>query len=611
MKKVIFLFVLTISVINAKWVDTQPTMGEYASLLRAIEGFGFNKYKDYTDDKLFYKYKNNLKTNKVKYAQGVYQLTEAHIRKLIKLYNLNMTVTWTDANKYSNRNTWVKASNQALLFMYGFQDAVKDVKSIGKVPTVMNLWLHHNLGPDSFRMYTGLKTKYGLLTRSNFRLYMKRNMPYINQLSNGPRGVVYKFSSKEDYYNGWSTVIENWHNRKHNIKQVFNDDINTMFPNKEASFETFKEWLISIQGYNSDDYLDKRLFYSAGKSSVCKGMFQFSKNNILETLAHFKHLDKVKTIKVNWDDNDKLTSRNNWFTKENQLYILKLRYRWNVVLLKKKGIKPSNLNMWTAWHLGLEPLKFIKTGDNDFGVKYTTITAMQHMDQKMPFETMFLTSGEYEETRRYEVEGIESYQLAWANVMSGWHKLRNKTVTKKVVLKLKLTVGKTKFHMERLKGVNPALVSVIKQMKKDGVQFVVVTGNRTPIEQVKKVLHGFSYALHWGRHLSGNAVDIVPVYNGRAHHERKTKLERRLWTNLINNFFKAKKKAGIKIRIISFGKSKKWDYGHFQINNKQKMSKARFIQLVKLAGGTSLYNKMCCKLNRHRVKKGLTKISKI
>lgn len=62
-----------------------------------------------------------------------------------------------------------------------------------------------------------------------------------------------------------------------------------------------------------------------------------------------------------------------------------------------------------------------------------------------------------------------------------------------------------------LKGVNPDLVKVIRRaLELTTVDFIVIEGLRTQSRQKELVATGKSQTMN-SRHLSGNAVDIIPV----------------------------------------------------------------------------------------------------
>lgn len=62
-----------------------------------------------------------------------------------------------------------------------------------------------------------------------------------------------------------------------------------------------------------------------------------------------------------------------------------------------------------------------------------------------------------------------------------------------------------------LKGVKPALVNVIRRaLELSPVDFIVIEGLRTQARQKELVATGKSQTMN-SRHLTGNAVDIIPV----------------------------------------------------------------------------------------------------
>lgn len=68
----------------------------------------------------------------------------------------------------------------------------------------------------------------------------------------------------------------------------------------------------------------------------------------------------------------------------------------------------------------------------------------------------------------------------------------------------------------RLEGVHPDLVKVIElAITRSPVDFVVVEGLRTPERQKELFDKGASKTLN-SRHLTGHAVDIAPVVDGRV-----------------------------------------------------------------------------------------------
>jgi len=65
-----------------------------------------------------------------------------------------------------------------------------------------------------------------------------------------------------------------------------------------------------------------------------------------------------------------------------------------------------------------------------------------------------------------------------------------------------------------LVGVNPRLVDVVRRAKEiSEVDFIVIEGLRTKARQAELVAKGASTTLN-SRHITGHAVDIVPVIGG-------------------------------------------------------------------------------------------------
>lgn len=70
--------------------------------------------------------------------------------------------------------------------------------------------------------------------------------------------------------------------------------------------------------------------------------------------------------------------------------------------------------------------------------------------------------------------------------------------------------------LAKLKGVHPDLVRVIKRAAKDSkVDFMVVEGLRTLARQKELLKAGATKILN-SRHITGHAVDLVPLINGKA-----------------------------------------------------------------------------------------------
>lgn len=70
--------------------------------------------------------------------------------------------------------------------------------------------------------------------------------------------------------------------------------------------------------------------------------------------------------------------------------------------------------------------------------------------------------------------------------------------------------------LKALEGVHPDLVKVVLwAIKITDIDFVVVEGRRTPARQAELVKAGASKTLR-SRHLTGHAVDIVPLLGGKV-----------------------------------------------------------------------------------------------
>ncbi len=70
--------------------------------------------------------------------------------------------------------------------------------------------------------------------------------------------------------------------------------------------------------------------------------------------------------------------------------------------------------------------------------------------------------------------------------------------------------------LSRLKGVHPDLVRVIKRAAQiTKVDFAVVEGLRT-LERQKELLKAGATKILRSRHITGHAVDVVPLVDGKA-----------------------------------------------------------------------------------------------
>lgn len=70
--------------------------------------------------------------------------------------------------------------------------------------------------------------------------------------------------------------------------------------------------------------------------------------------------------------------------------------------------------------------------------------------------------------------------------------------------------------LKSLEGVHPDLVKVVKRaIQITDIDFVVIEGRRTPARQAELVKAGASKTMK-SRHLTGHAVDIVPLLGGKV-----------------------------------------------------------------------------------------------
>ncbi|WON77567.1 M15 family metallopeptidase [Serratia sp. UGAL515B_01] len=96
---------------------------------------------------------------------------------------------------------------------------------------------------------------------------------------------------------------------------------------------------------------------------------------------------------------------------------------------------------------------------------------------------------------------------------------------------------------ENLKGVNPALVKVVRRaIELTTVDFMVIEGLRTQERQRQLVRNGTSQTLS-SRHLTGHAVDCAPLVKGSIPWNDKSKFKA-----VSDAMFTAAKELGVKIR---------------------------------------------------------------
>ncbi|MEX2952558.1 M15 family metallopeptidase [Serratia fonticola] len=92
-----------------------------------------------------------------------------------------------------------------------------------------------------------------------------------------------------------------------------------------------------------------------------------------------------------------------------------------------------------------------------------------------------------------------------------------------------------------LKGVNPALVKVVRRaLELTAVDFIVIEGVRTEAQQRENVRKGVSKTMD-SRHLTGNAVDLLPV--GADWNDYKC------WLPVLDAMHKAGADLGVKLRF--------------------------------------------------------------
>ena len=140
--------------------------------------------------------------------------------------------------------------------------------------------------------------------------------------------------------------------------------------------------------------------------------------------------------------------------------------------------------------------------------------------------------------------------------------------------------------LTRLQGVNPQLVGVTKRaLEVSKVDFMVVEGLRTLARQKQLVASGASQTLK-SNHLTGRAVDLAPVRNGKidwnnledfvrvADAMREAAIKEKVnlrwgacWIGRLNDYPEAK--AAVKAYADHCRANKKrpfWDYPHFELN---------------------------------------------
>jgi peptidoglycan L-alanyl-D-glutamate endopeptidase CwlK len=78
-----------------------------------------------------------------------------------------------------------------------------------------------------------------------------------------------------------------------------------------------------------------------------------------------------------------------------------------------------------------------------------------------------------------------------------------------------MTYALSQRSLSALEGVRPALVSVVKRaIELTTVDFMVIEGLRTLERQRELLARGYSTTIH-SRHLTGDAVDLAPIIDGK------------------------------------------------------------------------------------------------
>ncbi len=110
-----------------------------------------------------------------------------------------------------------------------------------------------------------------------------------------------------------------------------------------------------------------------------------------------------------------------------------------------------------------------------------------------------------------------------------------------------------------LVGVNPRLVDVVRRAKEiSEVDFIVIEGLRTKARQAELVAKGASKTMN-SRHITGHAVDIVPVIDGEIRWDWP------LYHKLAASMKQAATELGVKMVCGGDWRTFK-DGPHFEIN---------------------------------------------
>lgn len=123
---------------------------------------------------------------------------------------------------------------------------------------------------------------------------------------------------------------------------------------------------------------------------------------------------------------------------------------------------------------------------------------------------------------------------------------------KPVVAEQKYKLSNT--SLNRLKGIKPSLHRVVERaIFLSDVDFMVVEGLRTKAKQAEYVKKGASQTMN-SKHLTGDAVDIVPYVNGKADWDN--------WDNIFTMTTAMQKAA------IELGVTIRWGGAWVTVNNK-------------------------------------------
>lgn len=119
---------------------------------------------------------------------------------------------------------------------------------------------------------------------------------------------------------------------------------------------------------------------------------------------------------------------------------------------------------------------------------------------------------------------------------------------------------------QRLVGVNKELVRVVERaIQTTTMDFVVSEGLRTIEQQKKYVASGKSKTMK-SRHLTGHAVDLIPVRGDHDNDSTPNNEDKDAYVPIVVAMKKAAKELGVEIEC---GADWGWDYPHFQLSSKK------------------------------------------